>query len=237
MFESLQDGIRGAMKSLRGKGKLTEANMRDGLALVEQSLLEADVSYDVVKDFMASVSEQALGRRVMLSLDPSEEVVAIVRDELVKILGPVVNEEDAGSGYAGAVEKRLVNRAVGFPRVYIAADDPGIEQAVDAEHGCAFYRPFGDVVGETADGRELAPRPFHRQQQAVGKRGAAEYRTIQVVYKLAVSHQVAGEPEGNESIVAWPETNGHALDQNGCGRQHIDGAYRQARPQTCGLRP
>ncbi|MEO8495323.1 MAG: signal recognition particle protein [Planctomycetota bacterium] len=89
MFESLQDGMRSAMKSLRGKGKLTEANMRDGLAIVEQSLLEADVSYDVVKHFMAAVSEQALGRRVLLALDPSQEVIGIVRDELVNILGPV----------------------------------------------------------------------------------------------------------------------------------------------------
>lgn len=63
--------------------------MRDGLAIVEQSLLEADVSYDVVKHFMAAVSEQALGRRVLLSLDPSQEVVGIVRDELINILGPV----------------------------------------------------------------------------------------------------------------------------------------------------
>ncbi len=89
MFENLQDGIRSAMKSLRGKGKLTEANMRDGLQLVEQSLLEADVSYDVVKDFMASVTERSLGRRVLLSLDPGEELVGIVRDELVELLGPV----------------------------------------------------------------------------------------------------------------------------------------------------
>lgn len=89
MFESLQDGIRSGLKSLRGKGKLTESNMRDGLQLVEQSLLEADVSYDVVKVFMSRVSEQALGRRVMLSLDPSEEVIGIVRDELVELLGPV----------------------------------------------------------------------------------------------------------------------------------------------------
>jgi signal recognition particle subunit SRP54 len=89
MFESLQDGMRSAMKSLRGKGKLTEANMRDGLAIVEHSLLEADVSYDVVKHFMSAVSEQALGRRVLLALDPSQEVIGIVRDELIKILGPV----------------------------------------------------------------------------------------------------------------------------------------------------
>jgi signal recognition particle subunit SRP54 len=89
MFENLQDGIRSAMKSLRGKGKLTEANMRDGLQLVEQSLLEADVSYDVVTDFMASVTEQSLGRRVLLSLDPGQEVVGIVRDALIELLGPV----------------------------------------------------------------------------------------------------------------------------------------------------
>lgn len=89
MFESLQDGMRSALKSLRGKGKLTEGNMRDGLQLVEQSLLEADVSYEVVQHFMAAVTEQAMGRRVLLALDPSQEVVGIVRDELINILGPV----------------------------------------------------------------------------------------------------------------------------------------------------
>lgn len=89
MFDSLQDGIRSAVKGLRGKGKLTEGNMRDALGLVEQSMLEADVSYEVVKDFMSRVTERSLGRRVMLSLDPGEEVVGIVRDELVELLGPV----------------------------------------------------------------------------------------------------------------------------------------------------
>jgi len=89
MFESLQDGIRSALKTLQGKGKLTESNMRDGLALVERSLLEADVSYSVVKDFMAAVTEKALGEKVLLSLDPSQQIVGIVRDELLQILGPV----------------------------------------------------------------------------------------------------------------------------------------------------
>ena len=51
MFDSLQDGLKGAFKSLRGKGKLTEANMRDGLKLVESSLLEADVSIDIEQLF------------------------------------------------------------------------------------------------------------------------------------------------------------------------------------------
>lgn len=89
MFESLQDNLQSALKSLRGKGKLTEANMRAGLQLVEQSLLDADVSYSVVKDFMANVAEKALGQRVLLSLDPSQQVVEIVHGELVNLLGPV----------------------------------------------------------------------------------------------------------------------------------------------------
>ncbi len=65
--------------------------MRDGLKLVEQSLLDADVSFAVVKDFMAGVSEKALGQKVLNALDPSEQLVGIVHDELVEIMGPVDN--------------------------------------------------------------------------------------------------------------------------------------------------
>ena len=87
MFERLSEGLQGAIKSLSGKGRLTEANMREGLKEVEQSLLEADVSYDVVQSFMGNVTEKALGEKVLLSLDPSEQVIGIVRDELIEILG------------------------------------------------------------------------------------------------------------------------------------------------------
>jgi signal recognition particle subunit SRP54 len=89
MFESLQEGLSSALKTLRGKGKLTESNMRDGLALVQKALLEADVSYSVVKDFIARVSEKALGERVLSSLDPSQQVIGIVHQELVELMGPV----------------------------------------------------------------------------------------------------------------------------------------------------
>ena len=89
MFESLQEGLTSALKTLRGKGKLTESNMRDGLALVQKALLEADVSYSVVKDFIARVSEKALGEKVLSALDPSQQVVGIVHQELVDLMGPV----------------------------------------------------------------------------------------------------------------------------------------------------
>jgi signal recognition particle subunit SRP54 len=89
MFESLQEGLFSAFKTLRGKGKLTEANMRDGLRIVERSLLDADVSYSVASDFMSRVGERALGQKVLLALDPSQQLIGIVYEELVALLGPV----------------------------------------------------------------------------------------------------------------------------------------------------
>src|SRR5687768_4936571 len=89
MFEALQDGLGSALKTLRGHGKLSEANMRDGLKLVEKSLLEADVSFTVVREFMARLSEQAVGERVLKSLNPSQQVVGIVYQELINLMGPV----------------------------------------------------------------------------------------------------------------------------------------------------
>src|SRR5436309_9198955 len=89
MFEALQDGLNSAHKTMRGHGKLSESNMRDGLKLVEKSLLEADVSFSVVREFMSHVTEQAVGERVLKSLNPSQQVVGIVYQELINLMGPV----------------------------------------------------------------------------------------------------------------------------------------------------
>jgi signal recognition particle subunit SRP54 len=89
MFESLQQGLSSAFKTLSGRGRLTEGNMRDGLKVVQQALLEADVSFPVVKDFMGRVTEQALGERVLASLNPTQQLVGIVYEELAGLMGPV----------------------------------------------------------------------------------------------------------------------------------------------------
>ena len=89
MFESLQENLSSALRALRGRGKLTESNMREGLRLVELALLEADVSLPVVKQFMARVNEQAVGETVLKSLDPTKQLVYIVYQELVNLMGPV----------------------------------------------------------------------------------------------------------------------------------------------------
>ena len=89
MFESLQDNLSSALRAIGGKGKLTEANMREGLQSVQQALLEADVSFPVVKEFMGRVTDAATGEGVLKSLNPSQQVVGIVYQELVNLMGPV----------------------------------------------------------------------------------------------------------------------------------------------------
>ncbi len=86
MFEGITTGLRGAL-SFIDRGRLTEANIREGMKQVRQALLEADVNYDVAKDFTARVSEQAVGERVLKSLRPSEQIIGIVYRELVTLLG------------------------------------------------------------------------------------------------------------------------------------------------------
>jgi signal recognition particle subunit SRP54 len=89
MFESLQEGLASAFKALRGKGKLSEANMREGLQMVERALLDSDVSFEVVREFMERVTDRAVGQTVLSSLNPSQQIVGIVHDELVNMMGPV----------------------------------------------------------------------------------------------------------------------------------------------------
>jgi signal recognition particle subunit SRP54 len=89
MFESLQENLSSALRALRGRGRLTDSNMREGLQLVERALLEADVSLPVVKQFMVRVSEQAVGETVLKSLDPTKQLVYIVYQELINLMGPV----------------------------------------------------------------------------------------------------------------------------------------------------
>jgi signal recognition particle subunit SRP54 len=89
MFDSLTSSLSSALNSLRGRGKLTESNMREGLGLVRTALLEADVAYDVVEAFLDRVTAEAVGEKVLSSLDPAQQLVGIVHQQLVNLMGPV----------------------------------------------------------------------------------------------------------------------------------------------------
>ncbi|HBD63303.1 MAG TPA: signal recognition particle protein, partial [Clostridiales bacterium] len=87
MFENLSDKLQNALQKLKGKGKLTEKDIDAAMKEVKMSLLEADVNFKVVKTFINNVKERALGSEVMESLTPGQQVVKIVHEELVKIMG------------------------------------------------------------------------------------------------------------------------------------------------------
>lgn len=87
MFESLGDRLQNVMTKIKGYGKITEENISEMTREIRLALLEADVNYQVVKEFIASVKEKALGEEVAKSLKPGEMFVKIVKDELVELLG------------------------------------------------------------------------------------------------------------------------------------------------------
>ena len=86
-FEGLSEKLNAAFKRLRGKGRLTEADVREAMREVRLALLEADVSYKVVKDFVAKVTERAVGSDVLESLTPAQQIIKIVDEELTALMG------------------------------------------------------------------------------------------------------------------------------------------------------
>ncbi|KWU94110.1 hypothetical protein AGE08_23745 [Salmonella enterica subsp. enterica serovar Kentucky] len=86
-FEGLSERLQATMQKMRGKGKLTEADIKIMMREVRLALLEADVNFKVVKEFIKTVSERALGSDVMQSLTPGQQVIKIVQDELTQLMG------------------------------------------------------------------------------------------------------------------------------------------------------
>ena len=86
-FDSLSEKLQNVFKNLRNKGRLTEADVKVALKEVKMALLEADVNFKVVKNFISTVQERAVGQDVMSSLTPGQMVIKIVNEELVKLMG------------------------------------------------------------------------------------------------------------------------------------------------------
>ena len=97
-FDSLSDKLQNIFKNLRGKGRLTEADVKTALKEVKMALLEADVNFKVVKQFIKSVEERAIGQDVMQSLTPGQMVIKIVNEEMVSLMGSETTEIALKSG-------------------------------------------------------------------------------------------------------------------------------------------
>jgi len=87
MFDSLTNKLQNAFRNLRGLGKISESNVADSLREVRLALLDADVNFRVVKDFIDRVKEKSMGQEVVQSIQPGQQIIKIIHDELVELLG------------------------------------------------------------------------------------------------------------------------------------------------------
>src|SRR5688572_5000570 len=87
MFDTLRSKLQNAFKNLRGLGKISEANVGDSLREVRMALLEADVNFKVARDFIERVKQKSLGEEVIKSIQPGQQIIKIIHDELVDLLG------------------------------------------------------------------------------------------------------------------------------------------------------
>src|ERR1700741_2541444 len=87
MFETLTDKLQRAFKTLRGQGTLTEENIQEALGEIRTALLDADVNLNVVNELIDHIRAKAIGTEVLTALSPSEQVIKVVRDELIELLG------------------------------------------------------------------------------------------------------------------------------------------------------
>ena len=100
MFEGLSEKLQGAFRKLTGYGKLSEKNIADAMRDVRMALLEADVNFKVTKDFIERVTARAVGQDVLRSITPGQQVIKVVHDELVALMGGTAETLDLSASPA-----------------------------------------------------------------------------------------------------------------------------------------
>ena len=106
-FDNLSEKLQAAFKKLKGKGKISEADLKTAMREVKLALLEADVNFKVVKDFIKSVSDKALGANVLESLTPAQQVIKIVNEELTELMGKESTRLNFGSRSPSGCVRRI----------------------------------------------------------------------------------------------------------------------------------
>ena len=155
-FEGTSDKMQGIFKKLRSKGVLTEKDIKDALREVKLALLEADVNFKVVKDFIKTVEERAKGQEILSSLTPGQQVVKVVNDELIHLLG---DEEQISIRYSSKPPTVIMLLGLqGAGKTTMAAKLAGYlkkEGKKPMLAACDIYRPAAvkqlEIVGKSVD--------------------------------------------------------------------------------------
>ncbi|MGH9534595.1 MAG: signal recognition particle protein [Terriglobales bacterium] len=209
MFDSLSDKLQRVFKNLRGEGKLTEANMAESLAEIRLALLEADVHHEIVDQMVAAVGEKALGQEVLATLSPAEQVIKVVRDELLAVLG-------------GGEAARFNSKSSQPPAVTLMAGLQGSGKTTTSAKLAAFLRKRGHrPLLVSVD----VYRPAAREQLAI----LAEQVETPLFAGAEIMAQAGGRA-GSATVLALAKAARREAYNTGCdvlivdtaGRLHLD---------------
>jgi signal recognition particle subunit SRP54 len=215
MFETLTDRLEGVFKKLRGHGRLTEENIGEAMGEVRTALLEADVNFKVARNFVTSVTEKAIGRDVAKSLSPGQQVIKIVHEELIELLGGTSQQIDLdgrqpvvimmaglqGSGKtttAGKLAKLLMGRG---RKPYLVPADVYRPAAIEQ------LQVLGSRLEVPVHPSTTASKPVDICLQAINAAATHGYDTliIDTAGRLHVDQQLMGELQSIQAAVPLSE--------------------------------
>ncbi len=215
MFENLTDRLEGVFKKLRGHGRLSEDNIRAAMREVRTALLEADVNYGVVKEFVATVTEKSIGREVLSSLSPGQQVIKIVHDELVTILGSQAaplrldGRQPVTIMLAGLQGSGKTTTAAKLARMLKAKGRQPLLVPADVYRPAAIEQlhVLGDQVGVAVFDSSPEQKPVDIVRQAVARAEGGELDTVLIdtAGRLHVDEALMAELQEISQAVALSE--------------------------------
>lgn len=195
-FESLSDKLSEVFKKLKSKGKVSEADVQDAMRLVKRALLEADVNFKVVKEFIKNVSEKAVGSRVLESLTPGQQVIKIVNEELTSLMGNEVQKPSIASKP---------------PTVYMLMGLQGAGKTTTCAKLAKYYKKQGKKPLLVAC--DIYRPAAIKQLQVVGEQVGAEIFTLPDTSPVEISEKAIQYALNNNFDIVILDT---------AGRLHID---------------
>ncbi|SHF74970.1 signal recognition particle subunit FFH/SRP54 (srp54) [Caldanaerobius fijiensis DSM 17918] len=210
-FENLANKLQNVFKKLRGKGKLTEKDIKDAMREVRLALLEADVNFKVVKDFIDRVSEKCIGAEVLESLTPAQHVIKIVRDELTELMGSTQSKLNLSAGSPFIL---MMVGLQGSGKTTTAAKIGGYLKK-QGKHpllvACDIYRPAAikqlQVVGDKLGipvfsmGQNISPVDIAKASIGAAKKGGNDVIIIDTAGRLHIDEEMMQELKDIKSEV------------------------------------
>ncbi len=216
-FESLTDKLQNVFKNLRGKGRLTEADVKAALKEVKMALLEADVNFRVVKQFIKAVEERAVGQDVMNGLNPGQMVIKIVNEELIALMGSQTTELVLQPGKALTVI--LMAGLQGAGKTTATAKLAGKLKQKGKKvllAACDIYRPAAieqlQINGKKQEvdvfslGTEVKPAEIAKQAVAYAEKGGYQVLIVDTAGRLHVDEDMMAELQEIKDTITVHQT-------------------------------